>query len=214
MKFLYLVIFILILSSCSFVDSDEQLINHTIIFNGSFEDSLNYWHTYGDSICINEDEVYDGNYSLHINTSLRDIAYVYQYLDRSSVQIESSFKVFPSSSNYEQAIQFLANWKPSSSFDTIWIVQIQISSESIRCKSLDSLIVLPSSLKQNKWNTISINSNSTGEIDVFVNDTLKCSFLNADLIPIETLMLGDLTARAQRGAVCYDDILVQTIDEY
>ncbi len=201
---------ILCLIRCSPVDSNERQENRSVIFNSSFEDSLDYWDTNGVFIRLSTDTAFEGKYSVFINTRNRDIAYAYQFLATPVVQLDAKFRVFPVSSDFEQAIQFLANWDPVNSSGTIWIIQIEIGSESIRCKSLDSLVVLPPSLELNTWNTISVQTYSTGEINVIINDTLKCSFMNTDLVPIETLMFGDLTVRREYGAVYYDDLTVQT----
>jgi hypothetical protein len=192
------------------VDSNERPENLSIISNSSFEDSLNYWNTTGVFIRLSEDTAFTGKHSVFVNTRTRDIAYAYQFLTKPVVQLESNFRVFPASSDFQQAIQFLAKWDPDSSSDIIWIIQVEMSSESIQCKSLDSILILPSTLKFYVWNTLSIQTYSTGEINVYINDTLRCSFMNEDLIPIESLMFGDLTVRREYGAVYYDDFTVQT----
>lgn len=205
----YILLSVLFLSSCSIFDSNENERVKEIITNGSFEDSLKFWNANSPLISLNDEYTFDGNHSLYISTSLRDVAYVYQFLDKPVIQLDSKFKVFPASENYNQAIQFVANWNPSA-IGTIWIIQISMTPRSIMCKSLDSLYTFPSTLKLNEWNTIDIQSLSTGEINVFINDTLKSSFKNTDLIHFETLMLGDLTWRMQQGAFYYDNISVKT----
>ena len=139
-----------------------------------------------------------------------DKAFAYQNLSHTVEVFNATFKVYPASQEYDQSVQLLANW-PSDSVD--FVVSVGLRNESFSCRSLDSLIILPPVLDFNRWNTVNIKTTSSGKIDVYVNSIKQCSFLNETPIPIELVMVGDVSRNKNYGKVYYDDITIFTSEK-
>jgi len=195
---------------CDQSSSPNKNYAQDVILNGNFEDSLDFWGTRG-SPSIRQENALLGNNCLFINSDYENYTYIYQNFSHPLITLEATFWVFPTSEEYDQMIQFLANW-PGEDID--FIISIGFRTESFSCRSLDSLIILPPALNLNSWNQISVKSLSTGFIEVYTNNKLKCSFFNSAPIPIETIMIGDVSRNKNYGQVYYDAVSVLSTEVY
>jgi len=175
-----------------------------LVLNGDFEEDLAHWATPW-SVELSEERKYDGSNSVLVNTTPSGKGYLYQEFHTPTAVYQADFWIYPDSEDFDQLIEFLADW-PST--DVVFHNIIRFSPDNFSSRSYDSLIVLPGAVQAFTWNHLSITSDESGDLKIYLNDELYFSFNNPEPIPVEYLVFGDLRTDANYGTVYYDAVTI------
>jgi hypothetical protein len=186
-----------------------QAFAQNLIKNGDFEQGFNDWSTRG-LVSISDHFAYSGNYSFMVSTLDYEYGYIYKTFPIQFTVFRSEFWVYPKSPKYNQTFEFIANWSITNTNNAEFIARIIFSHDSLQFISLDADTSIFNILESNYWNKIAMKTDSCGLMKTFfINDQFVCRLKSSYVIPIETLIVGDVSYRGGLGTLFYDNISLE-----
>lgn len=174
-----------------------------IILNGSFEGDFLYWTRLGQTY-LSTYLASEGEKSYGISTNMYDFGFIYQSLPHSSSAFEANFSLFPQSDTYHSTFELVADWDGTTAD---FIARIVMKQDSIRFTTLQEDTTIQYQLQLNHWHHFKILTDSTGQQkEYYINNTLVCSQNPSQSLPVETVIIGDVSDKGGSGALHYDDI--------
>ena len=186
-----------------------QAFAQNLIKNGDFEQGFNDWSTRG-LVSISDHFAYSGNYSFMVSTLDYEYGYIYKTFAIQFTVFRSEFWVYPKSSKYNQTFELIANWSITNTNNAEFIARIIFSHDSLQFISLDADTSIFNILESNYWNKIAMKTDSSGLMKTFfINNQFVCRLKSSYLVPIETVIVGDVSFRGGFGTLFYDNIFLE-----
>jgi len=178
--------------------------------DGDFEDERNHWILRG-TCEITTQNAHTGVKALKILPGLKPENFAYIYTEQPVDEFDFTFWFYPQDSVYQTKIDLVANWDKSGAD---YISSLIINNNFLRFTSLKQKKTINHKIDFAHWNKISVKTDSLGYVKkLFINDSLFCSLITADNLPVEAIVLGGLKSNECFGTVLFDDVSIDNMNK-
>ena len=190
----------------------------SVISNGEYENGLGGWAGQivgSPTLDVNSEHVHSGNFSLHISSSLSDLADVYQFIDYPSRTYVFSFWIYRTTDKSESFVELIqkhpwvdgAGWSPVASLFVLSNDKVQV--DAWDTANPPSPTILDYSISAGTWHKIMfVADRASMTQEIYVDDALLATLNSSSgttFIP-EVIVLGDISTSDCYGTFYFDDV--------